>query len=111
VLYARRLDPSSPAPTELHYLMFGGLDETFLAHRITRPPDFDQVLSVDVDALPSGWDGTAVEIRIEQPKHPTGLPLEEGEQAQAKRQDNSAGDTLAMVARMEFYLETGDLAS
>jgi hypothetical protein len=31
---------------ELEYLLFGKGNESFLAHLITRPPDFDQILSV-----------------------------------------------------------------
>jgi len=31
---------------DLEYILFGGEQRAFLAHRITQPPDFDQVLSV-----------------------------------------------------------------
>ena len=40
------LDPAGPA--DLEYLLFGKGKEMFLAHWITGPPDFDQVLSVNI---------------------------------------------------------------
>jgi hypothetical protein len=33
---------------ELQYILFGTEQQFFLAHWITRPPDFDQVISVNV---------------------------------------------------------------
>ena len=33
---------------DLEYILFGAEQQFFLAHRITRPPDFDQILSVNV---------------------------------------------------------------
>jgi len=46
VVHFRELDPKAKKPRELEYLLFGKGGELFLAHRIVRPPDFDQVLSV-----------------------------------------------------------------
>lgn len=56
VAYFRRLDPVAASPDASDaapvYLLFGKGDELFLAHYITRPPDFDQLLSVRVEGLP-----------------------------------------------------------
>lgn len=39
-----------PAPLEhLEYILFGEGEDLFLAHRITRPPDFDQILPVRIE--------------------------------------------------------------
>ncbi len=46
VVHFRQFDPRADAPENLEYVLFGKGDERFLAHLITRPPDFDQVLSV-----------------------------------------------------------------
>ena len=54
VFYAGRLDPKAPPPTELRYLMFGSPAEPFLAHLITCPPDFDQILAAEIKASPPG---------------------------------------------------------
>ena len=46
VIHFREFDPKAKRPRQLEYLLFGKGGEIFLAHRIVRPPDFDQVLSV-----------------------------------------------------------------
>jgi hypothetical protein len=48
VVYFQELHPQGPGLQELEYLLFGKGKELFLAHVITHPPDFDQVLSVQV---------------------------------------------------------------
>ena len=47
-IHFREFDPKAMKPSHLEYLVFGKGDELFLAHLITRPPDFDQILSVKV---------------------------------------------------------------
>jgi hypothetical protein len=46
VVYAKRFDPPLDKPDDLSYILFGRGDELFLAHIISQPPDFDQLLSV-----------------------------------------------------------------
>ena len=46
VIHFRKFDPAAAKPAQLEYLLFGKGTELFLAHLITRPPDFDQILSV-----------------------------------------------------------------
>jgi hypothetical protein len=46
VVYAKRFDRSSGLPDDLTYILFGRGDELFLAHIISQPPDFDQLVSV-----------------------------------------------------------------
>jgi hypothetical protein len=50
VVYAKKLDQSSTFD-ELHYILFGRGDELFLAHLLSRPPDFDQIVSVRLVGL------------------------------------------------------------
>ena len=112
VLYARRLDPETPPPADLRYLIFGSPAEAFVAHRITRAPDFDQILATKFTTAPpdwtTAWDGAAIELRVA--AHSPGVPLQEGDQIQVARLDDQANAfTLSMPT--EFYLETGDLAS
>ncbi len=64
VVYFRELAPAGSVEesgrADLEYLLFGDADrELFLAHRITQPPDFDQVLLVTV----SGARFTDTEVR------------------------------------------------
>jgi hypothetical protein len=50
VVYAQKLDQSA-AFDELRYILFGRGDELFLAHLLSRPPDFDQIVSVRLVGL------------------------------------------------------------
>jgi hypothetical protein len=46
VIHFRKFDPAAAKPSQLEYLLFGRGAERFLAHVITRPPDFDHILAV-----------------------------------------------------------------
>lgn len=61
VVLGQRFDPEAQAPDALAYVLFGAGAELWLAHVITGPPDFDQLVSVTVpddaftaDALAAG---------------------------------------------------------
>ena len=47
IVYARRFDQRG-RPDDLTYLLLGRGGELFLAHVISEPPDFDQILSVEL---------------------------------------------------------------
>jgi hypothetical protein len=49
VVHGRRFIPDAPQPKNLEYILFGRGDELFLAHLITAPPDFDQLIGVTLD--------------------------------------------------------------
>jgi hypothetical protein len=49
--HAKQFDQGGK-PEELTYLLFGRDAELFLAHRISEPPDFDQILSVELAGSP-----------------------------------------------------------
>src|SRR2546427_592718 len=40
VIHFRKFDPTAVKPAQLEYLLFGKGTELFLAHVITKPPDF-----------------------------------------------------------------------
>lgn len=48
VVHFHKFVPGAAKPTEIQYILFGKGPETFLAHFITAPPDFDQMISVRV---------------------------------------------------------------
>ena len=48
VVHFHKFVPGALKPTQLQYILFGKGPETFLAHLITAPPDFDQIMSVRV---------------------------------------------------------------
>ena len=109
VLFSRRLDPRMP-PAEPRYLLFGSPDDAYLAHLISCPPDFDQVLRVDVRNVPSGWDGAALMLRIDGAQRVAGARLKEGDTVEGVPV-SGALDPVQIVLRAELYFETSDLAS
>ena len=48
VIHFHKFAPREAKPAELQYILFGKGAETFLAHYIAQPPDFDQVIGVKV---------------------------------------------------------------
>lgn len=49
VVHFHEFDPKAAKPTKLEYLLFGKGSELFLAHLITKPNDFDQIISIKMD--------------------------------------------------------------
>lgn len=111
------LAPPLPRIPQLTYFLFGKARESFLAHAITQPPDFDQVLGVQVD----GHQFTDEELR-------RGLLVTFPERANSedqriKEQEQVTGQVLVpgpngpqslpvqFRAGTQFYFETDDLAS
>lgn len=48
VVHFHKFVPGAAKPAQLQYVLFGKGPETFLAHFIAAPPDFDQIISVRV---------------------------------------------------------------
>src|SRR6185295_18278526 len=46
VVHFHEFDPEQAKPSKLEYLLFGKSSELFLAHLITKPNDFDQIISI-----------------------------------------------------------------
>ena len=95
-------------------MLFGKGDELFLAHLITRPPDFDQILSVRV----VGREFTDEELRhgvlLTVPERANSIAemIREGEQVMAAaRLAEDAPETaeIQVQAGIEFYFEEGEL--
>ena len=109
VVYARRFAPADEVPGHLKYLLFGSPAEPFVAHLITRPPDFDHLLSVDLSSPLPDWNGEARLLELVGRMNSLDNRFRTGEQLEAKI--DAKGMTAArLVVGREFYLETGDLA-
>ena len=108
VVHFHKFDPAAKAPSALDYLIFGRGTELFLAHSIVKPPDFDQILSVNVDGmkLTDNELGSAIRVSIPLKKNSLADRLKEGEQAQAVTSD---GRKFGVRAVREFYFEEGEL--
>jgi|SRR5215212_9218359 hypothetical protein len=115
VVHFRKFDPDAQELTQLRYLLFGKGPEHFLAHRITKPPDFDQVLPVQV----TGHEFTEEELRrgvpVVVPGRENSLTerLMQGDRVAAEAQLGEAEDPesveIQLEAGTEFYFEEGEL--
>lgn len=111
VVHQHKFDPRAQRPEHLKYVLFGKGKERFLGHLISRPPDFDQLLSVDFagqgfsdDQLRSGVEFT-VTGRRDQP----GDRVQEQETVTAVAHLDSQEVPVEINARAELYFETNDL--
>lgn len=107
VLY-RQFKPRPTRCDELRYLCFGERDAVFMAHFVCAPPDFDQILAVDVQSLSGISDeqlraGVVVTI----PDHDNAIKgrLKPGEAVSATADDG----TIELTVASEYYFETQDL--
>src|SRR3989442_4313197 len=113
VVHFHKFDPNATKPTVLEYLLFGKGSELFMAHFITKPDDFDQIISVKIPGNPfseaqlsdgihvvfSSRGNTALERMKEKHKGPGEFQLP-GETAK----------TLPVEVVREFYFEESELA-
>jgi hypothetical protein len=103
-------------PPDLQYLLFGRGQELFLAHVITRPPDFDHVLGVQIAGQQFTDDQLRHAMVVSFPGRSDRDPndrLKEQEQLQGRIQtsgQNGPQPQVQVKVVNEFYFETRDLA-
>ena len=88
VVYAHEFAFDPPRLEQLEYVLFGAGDRLFLAHRITAPPDFDQLLPVTIAP------GTFTDEQLQ-----SGVILSVPERANSIAERLRDGDEVAAVAR------------
>ena len=116
VVYFQELHPQGPGLQDLEYLLFGKGQERFLAHEISLPPDFDQVLSVQVGNHQFTDEDLLQGVRVVFPGRANTISskIKEGEQLLGKArivvQDAPGSIDLTMGVGIELYFETEDLA-
>jgi hypothetical protein len=113
VIHFRKFDADAQKPSELEYLLFGKGSERFLAHMITKPPDFDHILAVTSpgqaftdDALSRG-----LPLRFSGKKNSVANRIS-GAQALTARTiaaDGTASATVQIKPGTEFYFEADEL--
>jgi hypothetical protein len=96
-------------------LLFGKGNERFLAHLITRPPDFDQILSVKVAGHTLTDEQLRQGVRVTFPGRANApeARIEEGEKVSGRIpvEGKKGPETLELQleAGVEFYFEAGEL--
>jgi hypothetical protein len=113
VLFNRfRPDAEAGAEGQPRYLLFGEPDAAFLVHLISAPPDFDQVLQVELKSpggLPDEQLRGGVAVSVPDRGNDVEAKLNEGETAAVEPEAGSGPIELTVLS--EYYLETGDLAA
>jgi hypothetical protein len=113
VTHFRQFDPKAKKPARLEYLLFGKGQELFLAHLITAPPDFDQMLAVKITdhaftdeelarGVPVGFPGT---------KNTAASRLREQQRVagEFKVANTPAPKKIQVEVTRELFLEEGEL--
>jgi hypothetical protein len=114
VIYARRFDTRG-RPDDLTYLLLGRDGELFLAHIISQPPDFDQILSVElVGPHPDEKElETGISVAFPGRANTAGARLRHGETATARGHVTGVHQFLdvELADVHELYFEEGELAT
>lgn len=112
IVHAHKFEPDAGRLEQLEYLLFGRGSERFMAHLVTGPPDFDQLLAVEL----KGQDFSDQELR-----HGVRLSLPGRENTPAQRVREGEKDVACTArvdgqdaaprldATVELYFETADL--
>ena len=112
IVHFREFDPKARTLAQLEYILFGKGQELFLAHLITRPPDFDQVLSVTSDHSFTDQElSKGMHVIFERPNSVAKRLLEKQEAFGVVRDSNKTAGGLKtkFKTNTEFYFEEGEL--
>lgn len=106
ILHFRELAPDLPKPAELAYVMFGSGDAIFLAHMLSAPPDFDQILKVEVSGTGPEMDATAgLSLSFPTRSNKVDDRLQVGEQISCA---TTGGEPMKVRVVAEPYCEVGE---
>jgi hypothetical protein len=112
VIYRHRFQADEELD-ELRYLLFGRGSELFLAHLITRPPDFDHLLSVSLAEQPFSDEELAKGIVVKLGDRPNTIPArispEADKELPAVAEVDGRDQPVELRPEVEYYFETGDL--
>jgi hypothetical protein len=117
VVYSQKFDLKQLQKSEeLEYILFGSGQELFLAHVISAPPDFDQILSIKTDRTFTDEEmSTGARISIVIPNRTNAAPqrLKAKEKTHARGHVTGAHQFLDLQIEpgVEFYFEEGELLS
>lgn len=109
----RKFDPHAPRPSRLEYFLFGGAGEFFLAHAISRAPDFDQILQVELEDAALDDLGLRGALRVTVPDHADAAKdrLVPGVSVAAQVEIEGEQRATTLRVRTQHYFETDDLES
>ena len=112
IIHFREFNPDASPPPSLEYVLFGKGNETFLAHFISKPPDFDQVISVRIPDHPFTDSEMAGGLSVSFDKPNTiDNRLKERAQEEGRVSARNPSQPLKLEFRTdrELYFEEGEL--
>ena len=112
VVHFREFDPNAAKPSKLEYLLFGKGSELFLAHLITKPNDFDQIISIKTPGQTFTDEDLAKGMHIEFSDRSNTSKERLKEKVKASGSLRIPGGTpqnVAVETVREFYFEEGEL--
>lgn len=113
----RKFDPHAVAQPQLEYFLFGSEGELYLAHVISRAPDFDQILAVDMGDRSLTEDDLRTALRVTVPDRSNAVEdkLREGESVSGQLTIPTEGEPRSIPVTLrvgaQHYFETDDLKS
>jgi hypothetical protein len=115
VVHFRKFDPQASGLPQLEYFLFGKDKDLFLAHLITSPPDFDQVLSVtQTDRKFTDEElSKGAPIIFPGKKNTPGQRIKAAQQVIGQVKEASGGTAKMVKLRpgVQFYFNSDELAS
>lgn len=115
VVHFHKFDSQAAGLPQLEYFVFGKDRDLFLAHLITRPPDFDQVMSVSqIDRNFTNEElSEGAPIIFPGKRNTPAQRIKPAIQVigQVKQTGAGAAKTVKLRPGVQFYFEAGELAS
>jgi hypothetical protein len=111
VIYHHKFQRGEELP-ELRYILFGKGPEIFVGHVISRPPDYDQLVSVDTDSQFSDEDlRKGIIVKVGDRPNTIDARIKPGvdQQVPAVAEIGGTSQPIQLQPKVEFYFETGDL--
>jgi hypothetical protein len=112
VVHFHEFDPKAVKPSKLEYLLFGKGSELFLAHLITKPNDFDQIISIKTtgQAFTDEELGKGLHVVFSQRANTAKDRLKEKAKDSGVLQiSGAASRNVPVEVVKEFYFEEGEL--
>ena len=112
VVHFHKFIPGAAKPAQLQYILFGKTPETFLAHLIAQPPDFDQIISVKVTGRQFSDDelGNGMKVTFPGTTNSGKTRIKEKQKGSGLVELAGAGSSPVQVEVVkEFYFEEGEL--
>jgi hypothetical protein len=113
VIHHHKFEADAQELEELQYFLFGKGSEIFLAHRITKAPDYDHLLSIGIDQPLSDGD-LSKEIVVKFSDRPNTVAArikpDVEEQLSAVAEIDGGSRPIQLRPKVEFYFEARELA-